>query len=311
MLSFRCLLAVTILAITGCGVSQPQTTGTQGPQGPPGPQGIQGAPGPTGPQGPIGLIGPQGATGATGAASTVPGPTGPAGATGPTGPAGPQFSYLSTRHFGVQGDSISALFNNAWQNVVVSRTGMTLVSQDAHEGRTLAGAFECYGSTSPNVPLGVYHVAAVAGGCNNYDGTSEGKTLAQNLANVDLEIIELGTNDPFDTVGAVGDATTAGTYYGYLRWVCETYLTAKPTLRLVLVTPQFNSQASPSWLMQYSTAEQIYGNSVGIPVINMWNLGGANTVTATTMLRDGIHPTDFAFANFYGPVIAQELRRYF
>jgi hypothetical protein len=46
-------------------------------------------------------------------------------------------------------------------------------------------------------------------------------------------------------------------------------------------------------------------------VINMFNMGGVNSITSGTLLRDGLHPSDFGFANFYGPVIAQELRRFY
>ena len=51
-----------------------------------------------------------------------------------------------------------------------------------------------------------------------------------------------------------------------------------------------------------------YGKSVGIPVINMFELGGVNALTAGSLLRDGLHPSDFAFTNIYGPVIAQGLQ---
>lgn len=59
------------------------------------------------------FLGPHRQMGLTGA-------TGPAGAAGSQGP---QFSYLKGKHLGVPGDSISSLFNNAWQKVVVTRTG--------------------------------------------------------------------------------------------------------------------------------------------------------------------------------------------
>jgi lysophospholipase L1-like esterase len=274
--------------------------------GAPGTPGVQGSPGVAGIQGPAG---PAGQTGATGPSGPT-GPAGPAGATGPAGPSGnSQSSYLAGRHLGVQGDSISAIFQNSWQNVVLNRTGMTLTSQDARLGRTLPEAFECYGVATPGATLGVYHIANAASGyCNNYDGTSEGKTLAQNLANVDVLIVELGTNDVYETQGALGDPVTAGTFYGNLRWVCETYLTAKPSIRLVLVTTQYSIKSSPDWVKLYADDEEAYGKSMGIPVINMFNLGGVNQFTSATLLRDGLHPSDFGFANFYGPVIAEQLR---
>src|SRR5258705_600352 len=267
------IFLLSLLFLTGCGVSQPNnaTTGLQGPQGPAGP------PGPAGPQGPVGTPGgppgPQGPIGLTGAIGPA-GPTGPAGA---TGAAGPQYSYLKGKRLGVQGDSISSLFNNAWQNVVVARTGMTLTSQDARAGRTLHEAFECYGVTTPGMTLGVYTITSSNFNyCNNYDGTSVGKTLAQNLANVDVLIIELGTNDVWNPVGALGDPVTAGTIYGALRWVCETYLTANPSMRVVLVTNQYEIGPPSTQLRQVAEAQENYGKSMGIPVINIFNMGGVN-----------------------------------
>ena len=135
----------TVLAQAGApGVAGP--AGASGPQGIPGAQGypgVQGLPGQAGATGPIGLPGLPGPAGQAGVA-------GPTGATGPAGPAGATgtnlLSFLQGRNFGVQGDSISAVFGNAWQNVVIARTGMNLVSQDARSGRNLTTAFECYGT---------------------------------------------------------------------------------------------------------------------------------------------------------------------
>lgn len=54
-----------------------------------------------------------------------------------------------------------------------------------------------------------------------------------------------------------------------------------------------------------------YGASAGVPVINMFVLGGVNSITAPVLLRDGIHPSDYGFQAFYGPVIAQHLTMLF
>jgi hypothetical protein len=56
--------------------------------------------------------------------------------------------------------------------------------------------------------------------------------------------VELGTNDVFEPMGALEDSVTAGTVYGNMQWVCHTFLTAKPTLRIVLVAVQYNGNAS-------------------------------------------------------------------
>ena len=136
-----------------------------------------------------------------------------------------------------------------------------------------------------------------------------GSTLAQNLAGVDCLVMVLGTNDNMFAVplGTMGDPTTAGTYYGNLRWITEAILQAKPGLRIVLVTPQFVSNVAPAQTAQYVGATLAYGSSMGIPVINMATRGGVNPLSYPVLLRDGIHPSDFGFARFYGPVIAQGL----
>lgn len=137
----------------------------------------------------------------------------------------------------------------------------------------------------------------------------DGASLAQNLANVDIEIVQMGTNDQDEPVGSLGDATTAGTFYGNLRWVVESYITAKPMLRLVLVTPQYNGYKPPAITQRYVNAMVAYGNSIGVPVIDMFARGGVNAITASALTSDGTHPNALGYQNYYGPVIAQELQR--
>ena len=111
------------------------------------------------------------------------GPSGPTGATGATGVQGPQgvpgsSSALAGKNFGVLGASISALFGNAWQNVVIARTGMKLAFQDARPGRGFATAFECYGTTTPGTALKV-NQGTVQTGQGPYANTgTPGNTLA-------------------------------------------------------------------------------------------------------------------------------------
>jgi hypothetical protein len=284
--------------------------GVQGPQGIMGPQGLVGMTGPSGPSGPQGAVGAQGVSGPQG-------PTGPTGATGPIGPAGPSGStYLQGRRMAVQGDSISELFSNAWQSVVASRTGITFAVQEAHPGRRFDTAFECWSNPPVGGSLGPFTashtLSGVGGTCaGNSIGITDGSTFADSLANIDLELIELSTNDTSVPLGQLGDATNAGTFYGNMRWVVETYLTAKPSIRLVLITLQYNGLASAVTAQQYANAMVTYGKSMGVPVINMYELGGVNAITAPVLLRDDIHPSDFGFANFYGPVIAQGVMQIF
>lgn len=310
-------------------------TGALGPAGPQGPTGLTGVQGASGQQGPIGLTGVTGATGPTGATgATGPqgpagpqgiqgiagsqGPAGPAGPTGPSGPAGATgatganlVSFLQGKHFSVQGDSISSV--NVWQSIVTTRTGMKQVSQDARAGRGFFNALECWGNPPAGGAPGPFNAAYVLGNpetCGSVMvGIPNGTTFAQSLANVDIEIIQLGTNDQNVPIGSLGDATTAGTFYGNMRWVVEAYLNAKPSLRVVLVTLQYNSYQPPSVTQQYVNAMVNYGNSIGVPVINMFTRGGVNAISASALTLDGTHPSSFGFTNNYGPVIAQELQR--
>ena len=222
-------------------------------------------------------------------------------------------SFLHGRRFGVQGDSISALFNNSWQNVVIQRTGMTLVSQDARGGRGFATAFECWG----NPPVGgtpgrynsSYEFPEYPGATCGQEaiGITNGMSFAASLGNVDVLIIELSSSDQQVPLGSLGDAVTARTFYGNMRWVLETYLRAKPDLRVVMITAEYNTAAQPQVTQQYVNAVLTYGNSMGVPVVNMFALSGVNSFTSSVYTRDGVHPSHYHFVNNYGPVIAQAL----
>jgi hypothetical protein len=246
------------------------------------------------------------------------GPTGPAGPVGATGAAGTNMvSFLQNRRFAVQGDSISAILGNQWQKVVTSRTGMPQVNQDARPGRRFDTALECYGNPAVGGTVGVFTASYVAPGmganCGVFGfGSVDGATLAQNMANVDLLVVELGTNDNTAVpVGQFGDATTAGTFFGNMRWVIETYQKANAAMRIVMVTPQYMNNIPSATTVQYVNAMVAYGNSVGVPVINMFALGGVNSTNYQTLLQDDVHPSNFGINNFYGPVIAQALQQIF
>jgi hypothetical protein len=319
-------LAPLFMILVGCGTAptsaQAGAQGPQGPQGIPGPQGAAGPQGTQGTTGAQGLQGTQGAAGAqglkgdTGAAGAagpqgVPGVQGPTGAQGIQGPTGPSASQpLSGKTMCVQGDSISALFNNAWQNVATQRTGMTLGLQNVRAGKNLTQAFEVYGTTTPGSTLLVNQ--GVVNTPNGYTSSgTPGNTLSQDIAACSLMVVELSTNDQQFSLGALGDATNADTFFGNMRWVAETYLTAKPAMRFIFVTLQYNGFASPATSQIFAQAMVSYGSSVGLPVINMFALGGVNPITVDTLTRDGTHPSDLGFASFYGPVIAQGIQLVF
>jgi hypothetical protein len=257
-----------------------------------------------------GQDGTPGASGSQGA-SGPQGPTGPAGPQGKQGIAGQdRTSFLAGRRFFVLGDSISSLSTSGgeWQKIVANRTGLVATYTDAVSGRHLYQAFSCYGVNHPGDPLGTYSIAIP--GCLTYGG-KDGATLAENLADSDLAIIALGTNDENVPIGQLGDDPTSGTSEGTLRWIVETIEMANPKIRVVIVTPQMNTLGVAANIRLLSDAEEEYGGSAGIPVVNMFRLSGVNSTNLSTLTRDGIHPTPWAFDNFYGPVIAQHLMQIF
>jgi len=260
-----------------------------GDNGPAGPQGAQGAPGARGAQGPTGPTGSQGQAGIAGQDRT---------------------SFLAGKRFFVLGDSISSktMENKEWQKVVANRTGLVLAFNDAISRRHLYEAFSCYGVSHPGDQLGTYSTAI--SGCTS-DGGKDGATLAANLADSDLAIIVLGTNDGHEPIGQLGDEPTSGTSEGTLRWIVETLENANPKLRVVIVTPEFNTNAPAPAFRLLADAEAEYAGSAGIPVVNMYRLGGVNSINLSTMTGDGVHPSLWAFDNVYGPVIAQYLSQIF
>jgi lysophospholipase L1-like esterase len=179
---------------------------------------------------------------------------------------------------------------------------------DALSGRHLPQAFSCYGVNSAGGQLGTY-LNSVSG-CGSAGGKA-GATLAENLADSDIAIIDLGTNDELAPIGQLGDDATSGTSEGTLRWIVETLEAANPKIRVVIVTPQLNSFAPAATVKRLADAQAEYAESAGIPVINMYRIGGVNATNLSTMTGDGVHPTKWAFNNFYGPVIAQQLMQIF
>ena len=308
----------TVLVAAG----QPGAPGLVGPTGPAGPAGVRGSAGPGGPAGPVGATGAQGFQGVQGVAGVTgqtgsAGPQGVAGPTGPTGPAGPAgapatsqtVSALRGRGLGILGDSISAA--NMWQPVVINRVGATITFQDARPGRKFSDAFECYGAPAVGGAPGMFQPAG-NGNCLAYgDVSTLGNTLAQNLANTDVLLVRLGTNDQNIPLGSLGDAANAGTLYGNMRWVVETLLSAKPTIRLILITPELNNFASLQNIQNVVDAEIAFAGSMGLPILDLYRTSGNNALTNSLYTYDGTHLTNWAYQNVDGPAIAQFIQRWF
>ena len=226
--------------------------------------------------------------------------------------------------FGVWGDSYSAIFAQAWQKVLLARTGGTIVYQDARGGRSYDNSLECYGITgmaswttysTNNYNPGNYDATTLPSYCGtggNNIGYQAGQSLATNLLNVDALLLYLGTNDVSATIGAWGDVPTSGTFYGNMNGLVNALQTANKTMRIIMVTNNFNTgEGTTAQQQAVANAEVDFGSRMGIPVLNMNANSGINSVNAATLLRDGTHPTDWAFANLVGPAIANFVIRWF
>ncbi|MFC6644136.1 SGNH/GDSL hydrolase family protein [Granulicella cerasi] len=213
---------------------------------------------------------------------------------------------LSGLRFGVFGDSISAQFANQWQQRVCDITGMTWVMQDARYARYTSQIFENY-----TLSGGVYtRHDSTTSPASNLIGVATGNTLAQDLANVDVLFIELLTNTPTNTFGSSTDAPGTASAAGDISTALQALFTAKPTLRIVWITPY---QANPGAAAMASQSQFVELNTLIKQIATLWGIGivdgGAipiNPSTWSTYLRDGVHPTDSAYQTLYGPCIAAQ-----
>ncbi len=252
------------------------------------------------------------------------------------------------------GDSISSIFGNKWQNAFIARTGAVYYGQDARPGRAWGSMLEGYGAYCPLASLGSlgafnantdtnhtpqcsFPTGGVIGNYGTYTVPVTGQTLAQTLANVDLLVIVLGTNDASTSFGPIGNITdgyTAGTEYASMNFALDAVYTAKPTIKVVIVTPYFfgngaditganatasdgsgstlvytqgttNSLAAAAKIQALVNAEIAVGNARGIPVLNMLSNGNINALNIGKQTRDSIHPTDLYMNTVMGPLAAQ------
>jgi len=226
-------------------------------------------------------------------------------------------SKLSTNRFGAIGDSISALFNPRWQGPVAAKLGMAHTFNDAYGGRQTKNVFDNYGSGDGT---GTYSGTPVTSGW--FTGLTTGHTLAQDLANVDVMAIFMGTNDggyfTGSTVGTPGDAPSrTGSFCAVIAWVIGILQTANPAMRIVWITPyQFDPSnghgGSGTVAGNTALVNAILGTCYlyGVPVINMQKDSGINSSNWTTALYDGLHPSTTGFNSFVVPAIYRGLLGY-
>lgn len=215
------------------------------------------------------------------------------------------------KKFGVFGDSISAQFANQWQNFVALHNGMTLAMQDARYARHLNEVFENY-----TLSGGTYtrHTSTTSP-ASNLVGVTTGNTLAQDLAGLDLIIIELLTNTPTNAFGSSTDASTVDSAVGNMKLAIEAIEAAKPANCIIAwltpyqANPAASAMATQAQFVQLNTLIKQVMLLYGHVVIDAGGLCPINPQTWGSYLRDGVHPTDAAFTYPYGAVIANEIRK--
>jgi hypothetical protein len=238
------------------------------------------------------------------------------GAVGPAGPSTytPALSPWFGKVVGIIGDSYC--YANVFQQLIAAYHGMTIGFQDCRVNRPIGSTsltntiFECYGgpafgTNQKNIDTG-WGICGQASPIIN-SGT-QGNTLAQDLANVDLLYIELGTNDVWgETLGTIMDRATTNSTYGYIRAAIEGLLQIKPTMRIVWITPiqMTSTQGNRSAQMPAITQAIVsVCATYGVPVINMWANSGFAYMNSNLYLQpDGIHPNQLGFTNLYARYI--------
>jgi hypothetical protein len=211
------------------------------------------------------------------------------------------------------GDSITAKEFGLYQAAVLAATGLTIPLQDARGGRNTAQIFENYANNPVSgISLGGFLPQSNDGSCFQASATdstpvsastgipcnmpgpwSSGRTLAQDLQNVDIVTIYLGTNDSglINNLGSLSSTVGDGTYYGYLMASIEGYLHAKPGLRLFWIAPYQNNDCGASCATILTAIQQVCGQ-YAVPVLDLYHTSGVTPIAFSYYLQsDNIHPS--------------------
>ena len=123
------------------------------------------------------------------------------------------------------------------------------------------------------------------------------------LTSASVALVLLGTNDftYSRALGAHGDAANAGTFYGDVRAMIDAHYTAKPSIRLGILTPPWRTDAAtPNTaghvLLDYVSAIQTVCADYGVPVLDLYRTCGITAVNSTTYLADVVHLNQAGYA---------------
>jgi hypothetical protein len=139
-----------------------------------------------------------------------------------------------------------------------------------------------------------------------------GATNLINIDNVDLLVVWAGFNDLGDDVplGAI-DSNDEFTIAGAIRVGVASYLSRKPTLKIVFVNPSANPVAPTNGigltLSDYANHILAVCASIGIPCYDMHANCGITAGNAASVLPDNVHPTAAYINNTLAPLIGNFL----
>lgn len=182
---------------------------------------------------------------------------------------------LSDVAFTSYGDSIT--FRNSWQPYVAEY--FELVHTNLGIGSTTLAYVEQYEAEYPSFV-----------NANRVQGVKD--------SNPDILTILGGTNDRHRgvTIGTNAECTKLladkdkTTYKGALSWLIETFLTWKPTLEIVILTP-----LQGNWgydYTEYVNAAKEVAHFYALPFINLFEESGISIFNAATYTTDGLHPNE-------------------
>lgn len=153
------------------------------------------------------------------------------------------------------------------------------------------------------------------------DNTKSYETLINiNFEEIDYVTIAFGTNDFGGSVslGNINSEANNSTFYGSIKYVIETILTAYPHIKLFFMTPIFrwaipgagnNSDITPKnghYLNDYAKAIIDVCYKYHIPVLDMYNKSNINALNHTYYISsDGTHPTEEGYK-----LIAEKLSKF-
>jgi hypothetical protein len=128
-----------------------------------------------------------------------------------------------------------------------------------------------------------------------FDAATNAALTSTYFSDVDSVIVLCGMKDatnPTISIGAITDATSANTFYGWYKKFIEQVLTWNPYLRFVLVTPHRVFGFADSVILPYRTAVKEIADLYALKVFDLWAESQWTSFTYTAYADDStkIHP---------------------